>query len=169
MSGSATPMYFSGTRASSESGEVGMYMQSGDFGSQGSFPQDNGYGTQAGQMQGIQEQSAYHHNYGQGDFQINQGQGHYHQEVTADGSLYQNQYQDVTDGSQGHQTDGNQWQQYTGGDNQHQQIGNQSQTNWNQGIVFVRPSCSKLTMLLVKVLVTHHWIALTNVERIKKI
>ena len=123
MSGTATPMYFSGTRASSESGEVGMYMQGGDFGSQGSFQQENGYGNQ-GQMYSIQEQSAYHQAYmhGQGDFQ--------QPEVTTDLTQYQNQ--GTIDGSQGQQIDGNQWQQYAGGEGQ-QQTGNESQANWQQG------------------------------------
>ena len=127
MSGTATPMYFSGTRASSESGEVGMYMQGGDFGSQGSFQQENGYGNQ-GQMYSIQEQSAYHQAYmhGQGDFQ--------QPEVTTDLTQYQNQ--GTIDGSQGQQIDGNQWQQYAGGEGQ-QQTGNESQANWQQGELFI--------------------------------
>ena len=134
MSGAATPMFFSGTRASSESGEVGMYMQGGDFGSQGSFAQDNGYGNQLGQMQGIQEQTAYP-GYGQGDFQghLNQGQGQYQQEAVADQSQYQNQYQAVTDEGQGQQADGNQWQQYGAGENQG---GSEVQNNWQQGTAY---------------------------------
>lgn len=134
MSGSATPMYFSGTRASSESGEVGMYMQGGEFGSQGSFQQENGYGGQ-GQMYSIQEQYSYHQGYhqGQGDFNghVAQEQGHTQQELTADS---QHQSQDLTDGSQGHQEMDNQWQQYSGVEGHHQQTGNETQAHWQQGM-----------------------------------
>ena len=131
MSGSATPMYFSGTRASSESGEVGMYMQGGDMGSQGSFQQENGYGGQ-GQMYSIHEQSAYHQGYSQGDFQGHsfEGQSHYQQEVAADSQL---QVQDTTAVGQGQLTGGNQWQQYTGGEGHQQQSGTEPQANWQQG------------------------------------